>query len=44
MPTECIPDLFDSLRVEHRAGVADFNGGRIASDVGALLLDQTDRP
>ena len=43
MPTECIPELFEFPRVEHRAVVADFNGGRITSDAGALLLGQTDR-
>src|ERR1700723_2462526 len=43
MPTECIPELFEFTRVEHRAVVSDFNGGRITSDAGALLLGQTDR-
>ena len=43
MPTECIPDLFEFPRVETRAVVADFGGGRITSDPGALLLGQTDR-
>ena len=43
MPTECIPELFEFPRVEHRAVVADFNGGRITSDAGALLLGQTNR-
>jgi hypothetical protein len=43
MPTERIPDLFEFPRVEHHAVVAEFNGGRITSDTGALLLGQTDR-
>jgi hypothetical protein len=43
MPTECIPDLFEFPRVESRAVIADFDGGRITSDAGALLLGQTDR-
>jgi hypothetical protein len=43
MPTECIPDLFEFPRVGSRAVVADFDGGRITSDAGALLLGQTDR-
>jgi hypothetical protein len=43
MPTECIPELFEFPRVDSRAVVADFNGGRITSDAGALLLGQTDR-
>ena len=43
MPTECNPDLFEFPRVEGRAVVADFNGGRITSDAGALLLGETDR-
>lgn len=43
MPTQCIADLFEFPHVEHRAVVADFNGGRITSDAGALLLGQADR-
>ena len=43
MPTECIPELFEFPPVESRAVVADFNGGRITSDAGALLLGQTNR-
>ena len=43
MPTQCSPGLFDFARVEGRAVVASFTGGRITSDAGALLLDATDR-
>lgn len=43
MPTECSPALFDFARVEGRAVVAAFDGGRITSDAGALLLGATDR-
>ena len=43
MPTECNPALFEFPRVEGRAVVASFDGGRIASDAGALLLGATDK-
>jgi hypothetical protein len=43
MPTECSPELFDFARVEGRAVVAAFDGGRITSEAGALLLGATDR-
>ena len=43
MPTDCMPELFEFPPVESRAVVADFNGGRITSDAGALLLGQTNR-
>jgi len=43
MPTECSPTLFDFARVEGRSVVAAFDGGRITSDAGALLLGATDR-
>ena len=42
MPTECNPELFEFARVEGRAVVASFDGGRISSDAGALLLGATD--
>ena len=32
MPTECNPTLFDFARVQGRAIVASFDGGRITSD------------
>jgi hypothetical protein len=35
--------LFEFTRVASRAVVADFAGGRITSDAGALLLGETDR-
>ena len=43
MPTECSPTLFEFARVESRAVVALFDGGRITSDAGVLLLGATDR-
>ena len=43
MPTECNPSLFAFARVESRAVVASFDGGRLTSDAGALLLGATDR-
>src|SRR5215203_4426699 len=43
MPTECSADLFEFARVEGRAVVAAFDGGRITSDAGALLLGATDK-
>jgi hypothetical protein len=43
MQTECSADLFDFARVEGRAVVAAFDGGKITSDAGALLLGATDR-
>jgi hypothetical protein len=43
MPTECNPTLFEFARVEARSVVASFDGGRITSDAGALLLGATDR-
>jgi Transposase DDE domain group 1 len=43
MPTQCIQDSLDFGRVEGRAVVADFSGGTITSNAGALLLAQADR-
>ena len=43
MPTECSADLFGFGPVEKRAVVAGFDGGRMTSDAGALLLEATDR-
>ena len=43
MPTECNPAVFEFPRLEGRAVVASFDGGRITSDAGALLLGATDR-
>ena len=43
MPTECIPTLFEFARVENRAVVASFGGGRIITEAGALLLGAADR-
>ena len=43
MPTECSADLFGFARVEGRAVVAGFDGGKMTSDAGALLLGATDR-
>jgi len=38
MPTECNPGPFDFGSVEGRRVVAGFDGGRVTSDAGALLL------
>lgn len=43
MQTECSADLFGFARVEGRAVAASFDGGRITSDAGALLLGAADR-
>ena len=43
MPTECIPDLFGFVAVEGRRVEAAFDGGRMTSDAGALLLGRTAR-
>ena len=43
MPTECNPSLFEFARVEGRAVVASFDGGRMTSDAGAVLLGAADR-
>jgi hypothetical protein len=43
MPTECNPAVFEFPRVADRAVVTGFDGGRITSDAGALLLGATDK-
>jgi hypothetical protein len=43
MPTECSPELFDFARVEGRAVVAAFDGGRITSEAAGRLLGAMDR-
>jgi DDE family transposase len=43
MPTECNAGLFDFGSVEGRRVVAGFDGGRVTSDAGALLLGATDK-
>ena len=43
MPTECNADLFGFARVEGRSVVAAFDGGKITSDAGGLLLGAADR-
>jgi hypothetical protein len=43
MPTECSPKTMSFSRVGGRAVVADFGGGAITSDAGALLLGAIDR-
>ena len=43
MPTECIADLFGFTPVEGRRVVAAFDGGRMTSDAGAMLLGATAR-
>ena len=43
MQTECSADLFGFARVESRAVVAAFDGGKMTSDAGGLLLGATDQ-
>jgi hypothetical protein len=43
MPTECSATLFEFEAVDRRAVVADFAGGDITSNAGALLLGQLER-
>jgi hypothetical protein len=43
MQTECNAPTFEFARVESRRVVADFEGGAITSDAGALLLGAADR-
>jgi hypothetical protein len=43
MPTQCSAEQFGFGTVERRAVVAAFDGGRVTSDAGALLLGATDR-
>ena len=43
MRTECSPERMFFARLDRRAVVADFDGGAITSDAGALLLGATDR-
>ena len=43
MQTQCSADRFGFAPVERRAVAAAFDGGRMTSDAGALLLGATDR-
>ncbi len=43
MPTECISDLFGFEPVEGRRVEAAFDGGRMTSEAGGLLLGRTSR-
>ena len=43
MPTECSVDLFGFARVEGREAVVAFDGGKITSDAGGVLLGAADR-
>ena len=43
MQTECSADRLGFAPVEQRTVVAGFDGGRMTSDAGALLLGATDR-
>jgi hypothetical protein len=43
MPAECSAELFGFEPVEGRRVEAAFDGGRVTSDAGMLLLAQTDR-
>lgn len=42
MQTECNPEQYEFSAIERRRIVAGFDGGRVSSDGGALLLKQTD--
>ncbi len=43
MATECIPDQLEFEGVKRRRVIAVFDGGRMTSDAGALLLRRADR-
>ncbi len=43
MPTECSASEMDFGRAGGRRVVADFDGGLVSSDAGALLLAETDK-
>jgi hypothetical protein len=43
MPTQCSAQPLEFSSVERRRVVAAFDGGRISSDAGALLLQQADQ-
>ncbi len=43
MQTECSADLFGFTPVDGRAVVAAFDGGKMTSDAGAMLLGASDR-
>src|SRR3974390_1363247 len=43
MQTECNADLFGFARVEGRSVVGAFDGGKITSDAGGILLGAADR-
>ena len=43
MPTECSPEAMRFTRLDGREVVADFGGGAMTSDAGALLLGATDQ-
>lgn len=43
MRPECISNCFDFARIEGRQVVADFAGGEMTSDAGALLLGASDQ-
>ena len=43
MPTQCSANEMEFGRAGRRRVVADFDGGRVSSDAGALLLGETDK-
>lgn len=43
MPTECSAKEITYGRAGRRRVVADFDGGMVSSDAGAVLLSETDR-
>jgi hypothetical protein len=42
MQTECSADLFHFVPVEGRKAVAAFDGGRMTTEAGAMLLGASD--
>jgi Fe-S oxidoreductase len=43
MQTECSADLFGFTPVDGRKVVAEFDGGQMTSEAGAMLLGATDK-
>jgi len=43
VPTECIPQQLEFQGLGRRQVVADFGGGRVTSDAGALLLREVEK-
>lgn len=43
MPTQCNPEQLEFAGVGRRRVIAAFDGGRVSSNAGALLLQRTDQ-